>query len=68
MHNQQLSEQRAFAVRNVILVERPDATISSTQGIGPSRLPYDNDLPEGRYYCRTVSIEMKTPVAEVTER
>ena len=67
-HNQQLSTQRAFAVRDVILTERPDAAISATQGVGPSRLPYDNDLPEGRYYCRTVAVEMKTPIAEVTER
>jgi outer membrane protein OmpA-like peptidoglycan-associated protein len=67
-HNQQLSTQRAFAVRDVILAERPDATITGTEGVGPSRLPYDNDLPEGRYYCRTVAVEMKTPLAEVTER
>ena len=64
-HNQQLSESRAFAVRDVILAERPDAAITSAQGVGPSRLLYDNALPEGRYYCRTVTVEVSTPLEDV---
>jgi outer membrane protein OmpA-like peptidoglycan-associated protein len=64
-HNQQLSESRAFAVRDLILAERPDAAITSAQGVGPSRLLYDNALPEGRYYCRTVTVEVSTPLEDV---
>jgi outer membrane protein OmpA-like peptidoglycan-associated protein len=61
-HNQKLSQMRAESVRDLIVAERPTATITSTAGIGPSRLPYNNDLPEGRYYCRTVTVEVKTPL------
>ncbi len=64
-HNQQLSEARAVAVRGLIAAERPSATITDVKGIGPSQLLYDNGIPEGRYYCRTVSVEVRTPVADV---
>lgn len=65
-HNQELSEARALAVRDLIAGERPNAAITSTKGIGPGNLLYDNDLPEGRYYCRTVTVEVKTPAPETT--
>ncbi|HVZ40502.1 MAG TPA: OmpA family protein [Candidatus Kapabacteria bacterium] len=55
--NQTLSAQRAKASADAL--HRPDAV---TRGIGSSRLLYPNDLPEGRYYCRTVQILVKTPV------
>lgn len=61
-HNRQLSTFRAEAVRDLIVAERPTATITSVEGIGPSRLPYSNELPEGRYYCRTVAVEVMTPI------
>jgi outer membrane protein OmpA-like peptidoglycan-associated protein len=61
-HNQQLSQSRAIAVHDLIVGERPEATITDTRGIGPSKLIYDNDLPEGRYYCRTVSVQVQTPL------
>ena len=61
-HNQKLSEARAFNVRDLILADKPTATITSTKGIGPSNLLYDNHLPEGRYYCRTVKVEVETPL------
>lgn len=64
-HNQQLSESRAFAVRDLILAERPGAAILGAQGVGPSRLLYDNALPEGRYYCRTVTVEVSTPLEDI---
>lgn len=31
-------------------------------GIGEDRLLHSNDLPEGRFYCRTVRITVKTPI------
>ena len=64
-HNQQLSEARAFNVRDLILADKPNATITSTKGIGPSNLLYDNHLPEGRYYCRTVKVEVETPLDSI---
>ena len=36
----------------------------SYEGIGESKLLYDNSLPEGRFYCRTVQIEIETPVGK----
>ncbi len=64
-HNQKLSEARAYNVRDLILADKPSATITSTKGIGPSNLLYDNHLPEGRYYCRTVKVEVETPLDAV---
>jgi outer membrane protein OmpA-like peptidoglycan-associated protein len=61
-HNLQLSQSRAEAVRALIVAERPGVTLTRVEGIGPSKLPYDNDLPEGRYYCRTVAVEVTTPL------
>jgi outer membrane protein OmpA-like peptidoglycan-associated protein len=60
-YNTDLSQRRANAVRNIILGFQPQAKILSTRGVGASVLPYDNNFPEGRYYCRTVSILVKTP-------
>jgi outer membrane protein OmpA-like peptidoglycan-associated protein len=64
-HNQQLSQARAISVRDLIGTLRSDATITEAKGVGPSRLLYDNDLPEGRYYCRTVSVEVQTPIEDL---
>ncbi len=54
-YNLRLSEDRA---RNVARTLGVGGTV---KGIGESDL-YDNDLPEGRFYCRTVSIVAETPV------
>ncbi len=64
-HNQKLSEDRAFNVRDLILADKPEAKITSAKGIGPSNLLYDNHLPEGRYYCRTVKVEVETPLDSI---
>lgn len=61
-YNLELSKSRAFSVRDYLLSLQPSAKLSEVKGIGASVLPFDNSLPEGRYYCRTVSIEVKTPV------
>ena len=66
-HNQKLSEDRAFNVRDLILSDKPSAQITSTKGIGPSDLLYDNHLPEGRYYCRTVRVEVETPLDSIIQ-
>ena len=66
-HNQKLSEDRADNVRDLVLRNKPDAKITSTKGIGPSQLLYDNHLPEGRYYCRTVKVEVETPLDSIIQ-
>jgi outer membrane protein OmpA-like peptidoglycan-associated protein len=60
-HNRSLSLNRAEAVRSFIMQTQPGANIESCMGVGSSRLPYDNNVPEGRYYCRTVAITVQTP-------
>lgn len=60
-YNQDLSESRAKAVQDVM--KRVNSRIQFTQvrGTGASLLPFDNETPEGRYYCRTVRIDVQTP-------
>ena len=60
-HNRELSQARAEAVRGIIAAEKPEAEITAVEGVGP-KMRYDNALPEGRYYCRTVTVEVKTPI------
>lgn len=61
-YNMELSQARAEAVQQYLRTLQPQARIRSARGVGSSTLPYDNDLPEGRYYCRTVSLEVRTPL------
>ncbi|MCO5251975.1 MAG: OmpA family protein [Candidatus Kapabacteria bacterium] len=56
-HNKKLSERRAEATRTAL--QRPDAKVV---GFGGDKLLYNNELPEGRFYCRTVNIIVKTKV------
>lgn len=56
-YNRSLSARRAEAVFHSI--NRKDATF---KGIGEDYLLYDNDTPEGRFYCRTVKVTVKTKV------
>ena len=61
-YNKKLSVERAKSVRKFLRSIKPDINIVEVQGKGASELKYNNDLPEGRFYCRTVMIEIKTPV------
>ena len=56
-YNKQLSKRRADAVKEAL--NRPDAVAI---GVGQERLLYDNNLPEGRFYCRTVEVNVKTRI------
>ena len=56
-YNLKLSTQRANAVKSAI--NRKDAI---AKGVGQSELLYSNTSPEGRFYCRTVNIIVKTKV------
>lgn len=61
-YNKTLSQSRADAAKALLLELKNDALIDSAVGTGASQLKYDNNLPEGRYYCRTVTIVVQTPV------
>jgi outer membrane protein OmpA-like peptidoglycan-associated protein len=54
-YNEKLSEKRAQATK--LALKRQDAI---AVGIGEEILLYNNDLPEGRFYSRTVEIIVKT--------
>lgn len=55
--NQKLSQQRAYNVANYL-----DIDLMFAKGIGQKILLYDNDKPEGRFYSRTVIIDVVTPI------
>jgi outer membrane protein OmpA-like peptidoglycan-associated protein len=69
-YNLTLSERRARAAYDLIMAAGvPSGTTVSYKGTGPYGPPYDNALPEGRAYNRTVvitvSYESNDTVAEV---
>jgi len=59
-YNRNLSLRRAENVSKLILQFNPDSNIKEIKGLGSSAIYYDNDSPEGRFYSRTVLIEIKT--------
>ena len=61
-HNLELSQDRASAVERFARSVSPELEIDDVRGIGPSTLLYDNSRPEGRFYCRTVSLTITTPL------
>jgi outer membrane protein OmpA-like peptidoglycan-associated protein len=52
-HNQQLSERRAASAAKALILKN---STSKIQGAGEDTRTYTNDLPEGRFYSRTVNI------------
>jgi outer membrane protein OmpA-like peptidoglycan-associated protein len=56
--NQRLSEKRAKSVLQRLNISNDPLV----EGKGETQLLYDNTLPEGRFYCRTVTIDIETPV------
>ena len=55
--NMRISTRRAQAAANRLNI--PNAVV---RGVGKTELLYDNTLPEGRFYCRTVKISIETPI------
>lgn len=53
-YNKRLSNDRARSTANKLNI--PNTTY---EGVGEDKLIYDNDLPEGRFYCRTVLVEVE---------
>jgi outer membrane protein OmpA-like peptidoglycan-associated protein len=56
-YNEKLSTSRAVQTAKALGLDS-----NAAEGLGESKLLFDNDLPEGRMYCRTVVIEIITPV------
>lgn len=61
-YNKELSQKRANSVANFIKQFKPNYSFEKVKGIGSSNLAFDNNSPEGRFYCRTVLVEVKTPI------
>lgn len=55
-YNQKLSERRAETAAGLL-----GLTPKEVIGMGEKELLYDNTFPEGRYYSRTVTVEIETP-------
>ncbi len=61
-YNLSLSQKRADNTASAIRSVLPDANFKHIQGKGSENPKYDNSLPEGRFYNRTVLIEVRTPL------
>lgn len=59
-YNKELSLSRAESVRDLILSIIPNAKILEVNGVGSEKAYHINTTPEGRFYNRTVLIEVKT--------
>ena len=55
--NKKLATERAIISAKRLGIENVEL-----RGIGTDELLYDNDYPEGRFYCRTVTIQIVTPI------
>ncbi|MFC2131455.1 OmpA family protein [Bacteroidota bacterium] len=64
-HNMRLSNRRSATVEKGIMkkTKRKYAKLL-TRGVGEDEPLYDNNLPEGRFYNRTVQVIIKTPLNE----
>jgi outer membrane protein OmpA-like peptidoglycan-associated protein len=60
-HNRDLSQGRADAVASLIRKNVKKYASLTSRGVGETSQIYTNDLPEGRFYNRTVQIIVKTP-------
>lgn len=63
-HNKKLSERRSNTVHKGIERKAKGNYFSlSVSGVGEDEPLYDNQLPEGRFYNRTVQVLIKTPTS-----
>ncbi len=64
-HNQRLSERRSKTVYNGIRRKTKGKYGKLiVRGVGEDEPLYDNSLPEGRFYNRTVQVIIKTPLSQ----
>ncbi len=61
-YNKKLSLRRAEVALQALNIDAIGAKVDQVVGLGEKQLLYDNDLPEGRYYCRTVTVIIRTPI------
>ncbi len=61
-YNQELSQRRADAVRKIVQKYTTESQIKSCLGLGSDNIKFDIKTPEGRFYCRTVLIEVANPI------
>lgn len=67
-HNKKLSDRRSDYVRSGINKKSGGKYGSlASHGVGEEDPLYSNDLPEGRFYNRTVQVLIKTPLIDVKE-
>ena len=64
--NLKLSQDRAQKISGLLQTHAADTAISSlkTEGVGETQPIYSNDLPEGRFYNRTVQIVIEAPAKD----
>lgn len=64
-HNKRLSENRARTVKTSVekATSNKFQTLES-RGTGEEEPLYTNELPEGRFFNRTVQVEIQTPITE----
>ncbi len=68
-HNQKLSERRSTTVRDGINKQTNGKYgVLLVRGVGEDEPLYTNELPEGRFYNRTVQVIIRTPVSEYEKR
>ncbi|NOY05382.1 MAG: OmpA family protein [Chlorobi bacterium] len=60
-YNLKLSAERAASVARRLAAILGPLSIRY-EGLGEEPLLFDNDTPEGRFYCRTVQVSIETPV------
>lgn len=60
-YNRDLAQRRCSEVADFLRGTVPETNLSIFP-VGSDRLLYDNDIPEGRSYSRTVQIVIETPV------
>jgi outer membrane protein OmpA-like peptidoglycan-associated protein len=60
-YNKKLALRRCEEAKRVLAVPDEQVTV---EPVGSDRLIYDNETPEGRSYCRTVQIEIETPLRD----
>jgi outer membrane protein OmpA-like peptidoglycan-associated protein len=68
-HNKALSERRATTVKNGINAQtKGKYGVMYVRGVGEDEPLYTNDLPEGRFYNRTVQVIIRTPIEEYEQK
>jgi outer membrane protein OmpA-like peptidoglycan-associated protein len=57
-YNQRLSEKRAKSIAKALGISKQSNII----GMGETVQLYNNNIPEGRFYCRTIDIRLEHPL------